>query len=114
MKSIAHTDSCSVGGLVSEVKVSVIFRGAHTGVFQVSKSGVILTPNQDGTVSVGKANELIGTSILVRTTVNQTGPGVFFEVDYVLQGTMCGPYSVKDTFDAGDPTVMVRETITFN
>ena len=114
MKTIAHDDTCSVGSSVDDVKVSVTFRGAHTGVFEVNENGNILRPNSDGTVSLGKANTLPGTSILVKTVVNQVGPGTFFEVDYVLQGTMCGPYTVQDNFDAGDPDATVRETIKFS
>jgi hypothetical protein len=105
MKNISNIDSCTIGSSVDEVKVSVIFRGATTGTFSIERNGIMLPPNPDRTVPLGKANTLPGTSILVRTLVNQIGPGPFLEVDYVLQGTMCGPFNVKDTFDAGDPVL---------
>ena len=114
MNRIDHSDSCSVGSATQPVKVSVTFRGAHTGVFEVIKAGNVLAPDPDGTVPVGDANTLAGTSILVKTIVNQVAAaGPFFEVDYVLQGVTCGPFIVRDSFDAGDPTAQVRETIAF-
>jgi len=113
MKTIKHEDTCSVGSAVDEVKVSVTFRGAHTGSFEVILSGDPRPPNADGTVSLGRAGTLSGASVLVKTLVNQIGPGTFFETDYVLQGILCGPFTVQDSFDAGDPNAKVLETITF-
>ena len=114
MKRIDHSDSCSVGTSTQDVKVSVTFRGGHTGAFEVNQSGNILPANPDGTVTVGRADALEGTSILVKTLVNQiAAAGKSFEVEYVLQGVTCGPYTVKDSFDAGDPGATVRETISF-
>ena len=114
MKNLAHADSCSIGSVMDDVKVSVTFRRAHTGVFRVEQNGNPVKPNADGTVSVGRADRLRGSSILVVTTINQIGPTQSFEVDYVLQGTMCGPFTVQDSFDVGDPDVTLKETIGFN
>ena len=114
MKTVKHSDTCSIGSLVDNVKLTVTFRGANTGVFEVNRSGNILKPNPDGSVPLGKAKTLPGTSILVKTLVNQVGPGTFFEVDYVLHGSTCGPFTVQDSFDAADPDATVRETIKFS
>jgi hypothetical protein len=114
MKHMANRDSCSIGSVVDDVKVSVTFRGAHTGGFGVERNGNPLQPNPDGTVSLGRADTLRGSSILVVTIINQIGPTQSFEVDYVLQGTTCGPFTVRDTFDDGDPDVTLKETIGFN
>ena len=114
MKNISHADSCSVGSSVDAVKVSVTFRGAHTGSFEVERNGNILPPNADGTVSVGAASTLRGSSILVTTLVTRIGPGTLFEVDYVVQGAMGGPFTVQDSFASNDPDVTLEQTITFN
>jgi hypothetical protein len=112
MKNIKQADTCTIGSSVADVKVSVTFKAA-TGVFEVQQAGTILPPSPDGTVSIGKATTLPGSSILVKATINQVGPSTLFEVDYVLQGTNCGSLSVKDSFDTGDPDATVRETINF-
>jgi hypothetical protein len=114
MKIVKHSDTCTVGSAADSVKLTVTFRGANTGVFEVNRSGIILKPKPDGSVPLGKAKTLPGTSILVKTLVNQVGPGTFFEVDYVLHGTTCGPFTVQDSFDAGDLNATVRETIKFS
>jgi hypothetical protein len=113
MKNMVHTDSCSIGSSVDDVKVSVVFRGAHTGGFRVEKDGNPIQPNGDGTVSVGKADTLRGSSILVVTIINQIGPTQLFEIDYIVQGVACGPFVVQDSFDTGDPDVTLKETIKF-
>jgi hypothetical protein len=113
MKTIKHDDNCSVGSAVDDVKVSVTFRGAHTGSFEVILNGDPRPPNDDGTVSLGRAFTLPGASVLVKTLVHQIGPGTFFETDYVLQGIMCGPFTVQDSFDVDDPDAKVLETIKF-
>jgi hypothetical protein len=114
MKTVRHSDTCTIGSAVDKVKLTVTFRGAHTGVFEVNRSGNILKPNRDGSIPLGKADALAGSSILVKATVNQVGPGTFFELDYVLHGTTCGPFTVQDSFDAGDRIAVVRETIKFS
>ena len=113
MKNVTHSDSCSVANVLGEVRVSVTFRGTHTGSFRVEVDGNPVQPNADGTVTVGTATTLKGASVLIVTVVNQVGPTKFFELDYVMQGTLCGPFTVQDTFDDGDPNATVRETIRF-
>jgi len=114
MKNISHMDSCSIVNVLTDVKVSVTFRGTHTGSFRVELNGNPVQPSPDGTVTLGNAAALNGASVLVVAVVHQVGPTKFFELDYVLQGTLCGPFTVQDTFDAGDPNATVRETIRFN
>lgn len=113
MKHITHRDACTIGSAVDEVRVSVTFRGGTTGVFDVEQDGVSMPADVDGTVPIGRVNTLPGTSILVTVTVNQISGSRFFEVDFVLQGTTCGPFTVQNTFADGDPVAEVSETIRF-
>jgi hypothetical protein len=113
MKKITHADTCNPDNIVGEAKLSVTFRGTHTGSFLVERNGVPLPPNPDRTVTLGNAAALRGASVVVLTTVTQIGPTKFFEVDYVLDGAVCGPFTVQDTFDDGDPDADVREQIRF-
>ena len=113
MKKISHSDSCAIANVLGKVRVSVTFRGTHTGSFRVEVDGNPVQPNPDGTVTVGTAATLKGASVLIVTVVNQVGPTKFFELDFVIQGTLCGPFTVQDSFDDGDPDATVRETIRF-
>jgi hypothetical protein len=113
MKKITHTDTCSPNNIVGEARLSVTFRGTHTGSFMVERNGLPLPANADRTVTLGDAAALRGATVLVLTNVNQIGPTKFFEVDYVLEGAVCGPFTVQDTFDDGDPNADVREQIRF-
>jgi hypothetical protein len=113
MKKITHSDSCAIANVLARVKVSVTFRGTHTGSFRVEVNGNPVQPNADGTVTVGTAATLKGASVRIVTVVHQIGPTKFFELDYVIQGTLCGPFTVQDVFDDDDPDVTVRETIRF-
>ena len=114
MKRISHADSCGIADVLGTVRVSVTFRGTHTGSFRVEVDGNPVQPNPDGTVTVGTAAILEGASVLVVTIVHQVGPTPFFELDYVVQGTLCGPFTVQDSFDDDDPDATVKETIRFD
>ena len=114
MKNISHADTCSAANVLTEAKLSVIFRGTHTGSFRVELNGTPVQPNPDGTVTLGNATALNGKAALVIAVVHQVGPTKFFELDYIVQGTLCGPFIVQDEFDDGDPNAIVRETIRFN
>lgn len=113
MKQIAHADTCTIGSAVDDVKVSVIIRNGHAGGFAVLKNGNPIQPNPDGTVTIGNATTLRGTSILVVTNIVKFAPTVFIEVDHIVQGTTCGPFVVQDQFDNGDPRAEIDETIQF-
>lgn len=113
MKRISHTDSCAIANVLGKVRVSVTFRGTHTGSFRVEVDGNPVQPNADGTVTVGTAATLKGASVLIVAVVHQAGPTKFFELDFVIQGTLCGPFTVQASFDDGDPNATVRETIRF-
>jgi hypothetical protein len=113
MKIIPSSDTCSIGSAVDDVKVSVVIRNGHVGGFKVLRNGNPIQPNPDGTVSIGKATTLPGTSIQVVTNITQFAPNIFIEADYILQGTTCGPFVVQDTFDTGDPKAEIDETIKF-
>jgi hypothetical protein len=113
MKRISHADSCAIANVLGKVRVSVTFRGTHTGSFRVEVDGTPAQPNSDGTVTVGTAGTLKGASVLIVTLVHQVGPTKFFELDFVVQGTLCGPFTVQNSFDEGDPDATVRETIRF-
>jgi hypothetical protein len=114
MKHIANSDTCTIGHIESDVKLSVTFRGTHTGAFRVELDGAPVQPNADGTVTLGRSTALKGARARIVTVVSQIGPAQFFELDYVLQGTLCGPFTVQNTFDDEDPNATVRETITFD
>ena len=115
MKIVNQSDSSSVVSSTGPVRLNVSYGDGQGGTALVTKDGSVIAGGRDlNGVLLGNAEDLVGSTVIVRSTVSQENKSTdhFSAVHDVIGATVHDQFVVADVFDAGTSAVIV-ETITF-
>ena len=113
MADVQKAGTCQIGSATGPVAVALKIEGGPVGVFSVVRSGSPLPHSPTGTVPLGNANTLLGTTITVSVTLTNVAPGSQFNVKVQLRGLKCS-VEAPGSFATGATTAVVDVTVTFN
>jgi hypothetical protein len=113
MADVRKAGTCLIGSATGSVAVALRIEGGHVGVFSVVRSGSPLPHSPNGTVPLGNATTLLGTTITVSTTLTKVAAGSQFNVKVQLRGLRCS-VEAPGSFAAGATTAVVDVTVAFN
>ena len=115
MKIVNQSDDSTLGGSTGPVRLSVSYGDGQGGTALVTNNGTVIAGGRDlHSVLLGNAEDLVGSTIIVRSTISQENKSTqhFSAVHDVIGATVHNEFVVADIFDAGTSAVVV-ETINF-